>query len=77
MQVVYHNADEKVLIQSDKDADGRTIYLVVDGNVVNGQPSVKVYGIVMILLHTKKGNKYETYIDYIKFYARLLRRYVR
>ena len=46
MQTVYHNADEKVLIQSDKDSDGRTIYLVVDGNVVNGQPSVKSVGIV-------------------------------
>ena len=41
MQTVYHNADEKVLIQSDKDADGRTIYLIVDG-----QPSVKSVGIV-------------------------------
>ena len=46
MQTVYHNADEKVLIQSDKDADRKTIYLVVDGNVVNGQPSVKSVGIV-------------------------------
>ena len=46
MQTVYHNADEKVLIQSDKDTDRRTIYLVVDGNVVNGQPSVKSVGIV-------------------------------
>lgn len=46
MQTVYHNADEKVLIQSDKDLDGRTIYLVVDGNVVNAQPSVKSVGIV-------------------------------
>lgn len=46
MQTVYHNADEKVIIQSDKDADGRTIYLVVDGNVVNGQSSVKSVGIV-------------------------------
>lgn len=46
MQTVYHNADEKVLIQSDKDADERTIYLIVDGNVVNGQPSVKSVGIV-------------------------------
>lgn len=46
MQTVYHNTDEKVLIQSDKDADGRTTYLVVDGNVVNGQPSVKSVGIV-------------------------------
>lgn len=46
MQVVYHNADEKVIIQSDKDTDGRTIYLVVDGNVVNSQPSVKSVGIV-------------------------------
>ena len=45
MQTVYHNAVEKVLIQSDKDTDGRTIYLVVDGNVVNGQPSVKSVGI--------------------------------
>lgn len=45
MQTVYNNADEKVLIQSDKDADGRTIYLV-DGNVVNGQPPVKSVGIV-------------------------------
>jgi hypothetical protein len=46
MQTVYHNADEKVLIQSDKDTDGRATYLVVDGNVVNGQPSVKSVGIV-------------------------------
>ena len=45
MQIAYHNTDEKVLIQSDKDTDGRTIYLV-DGNVVNGQPSVKSVGIV-------------------------------
>lgn len=37
MHTVYHNADEKVLIQSDKDTDG---------NVVNGQPSVKSVGIV-------------------------------
>lgn len=36
MQTVYHNTEEKVLIQSDKDTDGRTIYLVVDGNVVGG-----------------------------------------
>lgn len=36
MQTVYHNTEEKVLIQSDKDTDGRTIYLVVDGNSVNG-----------------------------------------
>lgn len=46
MQTVYHDAVEKVLIQSDKDTDGRTIYLVVDGNVANGQPSVKSVGIV-------------------------------
>ena len=35
-----------MLIQSDMDTDGRTIYIVVDGNVVNGQPSVKSIGIV-------------------------------
>lgn len=46
MQTVYHNTEEKVLIQSDKDADERTIYLVVDGGVVNGQPSVKSVEIV-------------------------------
>ena len=45
MQTVYHNTEEKVLIQSDKDTDGRTIYLVVDGNSVNGQPSVKSVGV--------------------------------
>lgn len=46
MQTVYHNTKEKVLIQSDKDADERMIYLVVDGDVVNGQPSVKSVEIV-------------------------------
>lgn len=46
MQTVYHNTEEKVLIQSDKDTDGRTIYLVVDGNSVNGRPSVKSVGVI-------------------------------
>ena len=46
MQTVYHNTKEKVLIQSDKDADERMLYLVVDGDVVNGQPSVKSVEIV-------------------------------
>ena len=46
MQTVYHNTEEKVLIQSDKDVDGRTIYLVIDGNSVNGQPSVKSVGVI-------------------------------
>lgn len=46
MQTVHHNTEEKVLIQSEKDTDGRTIYLVVDGNVVKGQPSVKSVGVV-------------------------------
>ena len=46
MQTVYHNTEEKVLIQSDKDTDGRTIYLVVDGNSVKGRPSVKSVGVI-------------------------------
>lgn len=46
MQTVYHDTEGKVLIQSDKDADGRTNYLVVDGNSINGQPSVKSVGVI-------------------------------
>lgn len=46
MQTVYHNTKEKVLTQSEKDTDERMIYLVVDGDVVNGQPSVKSVEIV-------------------------------